>query len=121
LALGVISIQPVILFRFVGNIVQENGIELPTYAPAVSIAGSVQAVSGKTKLQLGLEITDEYVNLFTTELIRPVERDTAGDVFVWSGKYYQALGGSDWVGQDGWNEVLAIKIPNLTQNQITFP
>ena len=121
LALGLIARTPVTLFRFRENIGQPNGVDLPTYEPGVAIMGSVQAVSSKTKLDMGLEWQDEYVNLFTSALVRAVERDGAGDVFVWAGKYYHAQGGADWTGQDGWNEVLAVKIPNLTPTQIITP
>lgn len=121
LALGVIARTPVTLFTFVKNERQANGVDLPTYAPGVAITGSVQAVSSKTKMELGLEWQDEYVTLFTSALVRAIERDGAGDVFVWNGKYYHGQGGSDWTGQDGWNEVLAVKIRPLTPAQIVTP
>lgn len=121
LALGLIAKQPVNLFRFAGNVGQSNGNDLPTYSPAVAIVGSCQGVNSKTKIDLGLDWNSEYVNLFTAASVATIDRGTGGDVFVYAGKYYHAQARTDWLQQDGWNEVLAVLIPPLAVGQIVAP
>lgn len=121
LALGLIARQAVTVFRFVENVGQSNGVDFPTYAPGVPAQGSVQPMSDKTKHEMGLDWNDTWVSLFTAAPLRTVERDGAGDVFVYLGEYYHAQGRTDWMGQDGWNEILAVAIPPLTVQQIVAP
>lgn len=118
LALTAIRAQPVVIFRFTQNVGQPNGADLPMYAAAEPALGSVQPIGDKTKHMLGLEWNDTWVSLFTGASIKTVERDGAGDVFTYNGVYYHAQGRTDWTGQDGWNEILGVKIPPLNAGQI---
>lgn len=122
LAMGFIASQPVTLFRFVANVTQANGVDLPTYAAGVVLPrASCQAVNGQAKVNLGLNWEDDVVNLFTSAVIKPVDRvggGAGGDVFAYGGKYYHVQGRSDWFQQDGWTEALAIRVKNLTPAQI---
>lgn len=118
LAMTAIRAQPVVIFRFTENVGQPNGADLPMYAAGVPALGSVQPVSSRTKHELGLEWNSTYVSLFTSAALKTVERDGAGDVFVYAGKYYHAQARTDWTGQDGWNEILAVEIPALAAGQV---
>lgn len=118
LAMTAIRAQAVTVFRFTVNVGQPNGADLPMYAAGVPAMGSVQPMNDKTKHELGLEWNDTWVSLFTSVAIKTVERDGAGDVFVYNGKYYHAQGRTDWSAQDGWNEILAVLIPPLSAGQI---
>lgn len=117
-ALGVIARQPVHLLRFAGNVRQPTGVDLPTYATPVAILGSVQAVPRTNYEALGLDFGKDYVNLYTTVLVRAIERDGSGDVFAYAGRYYHAQDRTDWMAQDGWNDVLAVQIPPLAPAQV---
>lgn len=118
LALAVISPQGFHLFPFVGNVRQPTGVDLPTYGSAKPSQGSIQPVPRRNYETLGLDMAKEYVTLFTPVPVRAIERDGAGDVFVYGGKYYHAQDRTNWLQQDGWNEVLGVAIPALASGQV---
>lgn len=118
LALGIIANQPVHLCRFAGNVRQLTGVDVPTYASPAMVMGSVQPVPRRNYEALGLDMGKDYVTLYTSESVRAIERDGSGDVFIYVGKYYQAQDRTDWLQQDGWNEILAVAIPALRVDQV---
>lgn len=118
LALGVIARQPVYLLRFAQNVRQATGVDLAQYEAPEVATGSVQPVSKSNYERLGLDWSKDYVSLFTSIDVRTLGRDGAGDVFIYQDRYYHAQDRTNWIGQDGWNEVLGVNIPDLDPTQI---
>jgi hypothetical protein len=109
-ALGVIRPQGFQLERFTGRETNAAGYQVPAYADAVTVSGSVQAVPRAMYQNLGLDLSKEYISVYTSEDIKTVERDGAGDRIVWNGWRFVCESPTDWRAQDGWRQILAVRV-----------
>lgn len=111
-ALSLIGSQQVLFFKATGRTKNAAGLFDPQFAVGVLVAkGSVQAVARSKYQILGLELSKKYVTWFVPQVdVASLERGTSGDQFEYNGERFQAESVTDWMGQDGWLEVLAIKI-----------
>lgn len=112
IALSVIPSQTVNYYKATARTETPAGYIVSEFAPAVVVArGSVQAVARSKYQILGLELSKKYVTWFVPQLdVVSLERDTSGDQFEYNGARYQTESVTDWKAQDGWLEVLAVKI-----------
>lgn len=111
IALRVIAKQQFSYYAYTSRALQSNGQWLASYAAPVTISGSVQPVPRSLFQNLGLNFQRNYMNFYTPNNIFDVDRDVAGDQFVFQGKYFQVLSKTAWFGVDGWDAVLAVQIP----------
>jgi hypothetical protein len=112
IALTVIPSQTVMFYKATGRTKTPAGFWQPVFAAGVGVEiGSVQAVARSKYQILGLELSKKYVTWFVPRVaVVSLERDTSGDQFEYNGARYQTESVTDWEAQDGWLEVLAIKI-----------
>lgn len=91
------------------------------FEAAKPVEASVQAVSRDKYVQLGLDLQKEYYNVFASLEATDINRDQAGDRFVFpNGRTYQVESSNDWFGIDGgWQggtgwvgPILCVRVPN---------
>lgn len=111
-AFNLIAKQTMTYYPFLSRTKQPNGMLVPNYGPGVTAQGSFQPVSRALMQILGLDMQRSYVNIFISQRVLDVERDVSSDKFVFKGHTYQALSITPWISVDGWNQVLAVKVPN---------
>jgi hypothetical protein len=116
LALQVIPSQEVIYFKYSGRQVNAGGIFVTTYLPGVPKAiGSLQSVNRNMYVQLGLNFEKTYVSWFVPDLdADDIARGISGDVIEYSGQRYQLDGSTDWLAQDGWKNLIGVRIGPAT-------
>lgn len=113
MALGVIGAQQVGWQQYTGAVTNSAGVDVPTWAAAVDVFGSLQPVSDAGLLQqLGLDWTKNYVTFYASQRFGEPSRDKAGDRLLYDGKVFQIEGKTPWVAQDGWESVLAVEVTN---------
>lgn len=112
MALGVIGAQGVEWRRYTGMVTTPSGVEQPTWAAPVTIAGSIQPVDAKTLQQLGLDWTQNYVTFYASAEFREIERDQSSDRISYAGRTYQIAGKTAWFHQDGWDAIICIEVPD---------
>lgn len=110
-ALKVISKQQFIYYRFRSRELQPNGLDLTSYYPGVPIMGSVQAVPRVLFEKMGLDFQSNHLQFFMQKDLLDVTRDISGDQMEFRGRRYQCLSKTDWFGIDGWDQVLAVEVP----------
>jgi hypothetical protein len=71
---------------------------------------SVQPVNSKRYAEMGLDYAKAYVTWYVPADVLGVGRDVSGDQIEWNGCRYQCQSDWDWFGQDGWKEVLCIRV-----------
>lgn len=81
-----------------------------TYAAAVPLNASVQAVDRNSYVQYGLDFQKNYVRIYTADNVIDIERDSSGDRFTWNGKLYQIESQNTWFAQEGWASALAVEV-----------
>lgn len=109
-AFRVIPQQKFTYFKFNSDTVNDIGIKVNVYDNGVEYNGSVQAVDSKMYQALGLDFSKKYIQIFSSLNIQNVNSNQeTPDKVVWNGKEYLVVNCSDWYGQDGWTNILAIE------------
>jgi hypothetical protein len=109
-ALSVISSQSVQYFKFNGRTTNAIGLFDDTYDAPVTLQGSWQFVPRNLYMQNGLDMQKIYANFYVSANIIDVQRDVAGDQFIYEGRRYQAESLTPWFTQDGWVSILCVDI-----------
>lgn len=109
-ALTVIPKQSFGYLKFLSKTTNDIGIDVPTYAPEVTLFGSVQAVPRTLFQSLGLDWKKNYIMIYSSDELTGIERDSSGDRVVFGGKTYQALYENDWRQIYGWAGVLCVEV-----------
>lgn len=111
-AAQLIAQQTITYLAYVSRATNSIGLWVNTYAAPVTIKGSLQPVPRSLMQFLGLDMNKEYVNIFVPQAVIDIARDVSSDQFQFAGATYQALSITPWVNIDGWNQVLAVQVPN---------
>jgi hypothetical protein len=86
------------------------GILTSTYATAVTIKASIQAVNRSVYEANGLDFNKKYVTIFSQTSFTDIDRDISSDKVTYGGETYQLLNRADWQGYDGWNYIMGVRI-----------
>lgn len=110
LASSVIPLQDISYLKNTGRSLNDVGLEIPGYATATTLRGSVQAVSRSVYEQNGLDMSKKYVSLFLEKNFIDLDRGVSGDRFIYNGETYQVESETDWFNYDGWTYLMAVRI-----------
>lgn len=111
MAFSVIGQHELTLYKAVGRTVNSVGYDVTSYAAPVKIRGSVQAVPRSRYADLGLDLNENYISLFTCSRVSDVQRGQSGDKILFDCKSYQVTSKTDWQGIDGWQSVICQQLP----------
>lgn len=109
-ALSLIGSQPVAYFAALPRTTDGPYYEGQFAEPLPVFECSVQPVPRNRYEVLGLQLAKKYVTWFVPQNVIALQRDTTGDQIEWNGDRYQLQDKTDWHGQDGWCEVLCVKV-----------
>lgn len=110
-ALSIIAAQTLTYIAYKSRATNDQLQYVNTYAAPKTTKGSLQPVSRQLMQQLGLDLTRSYVNIFISQKVIDVQRDVSNDKFEFNGWTYDCLSITPWVQIDGWNQVLAVRVP----------
>ena len=110
-ALQVICRQKFEYYAFVSRSANSIGLYVKTFAPPVTVTGSVQVIDQKFYDHSGLDFSHSYVQVWTEQNVKEVDRDIAGDQIAWSGSRWEVVNEMDWINVDGWNSFIAVRVP----------
>jgi hypothetical protein len=105
------SIDPVQIqyYAFMGRTLNMARQWVSTYAPAVPVWGSVQAVNRNKYVEFGLDFQKDYIKILVPLNAIDLDRDTSGDQFVFGGYAYKIVDDTDWYAMDGWARCMGVK------------
>lgn len=110
IAFQCITPVPFEYIAFTGNTERDDGVLIPSYAAAVTLYGSVQALSRNQYKDFGLSYSKSYIEIFTSNNIYGIERDRASDIVQWNGRRYAVSSEIPWQAIDGWDKFIAVDI-----------
>lgn len=112
MALGVIQPTANVTYQeYVGKGENEFGTTVPQYGPEKPLIGvSVQPMSKQQVKQTGLELNRSYIQIWSTTNVQGGYRGRENDIIVWAGYKWQVMPDSDWMIQDGWTRIVAVKL-----------
>lgn len=110
IAFGAIAQQQGQWIKFVANVENSQGQDIPGYAPPVPISGSFQSTDTRTIQELGLDTERSYRTFYTSNPVLSVDRSTSPDQMIFYGRKYEVAGEADWINQDGWKAVILVDI-----------
>jgi hypothetical protein len=111
--MSIIGKQSFQYLKFTGRTTNAAGLDVATYAPAVTLRGSVQAVPRSVYQNMGLDFQKNYVNIYVSQEILDITRDVSGDKISFNGKLFLCLSKTAWYAMDGWDNILCVEIPNV--------
>lgn len=111
IAARVIAMQTLQHRAFVSRAENAAGDTVSTFAAPVDIQGSVQPINKRLYQELGLNLTKNYVMLYTSASVSPTTRDREGDLVSFNGKTWQCESDQNWAGVDGFTKMLCVETP----------
>lgn len=96
--------------KFLGESENASGKTIPVYADPVPLVNcSVQAVPFRDIQQMGLTVGKTYIKVITTTDMHSGYRGGQGDRITWNDVEFTVLEDTNWIIQDGWVRVIAVK------------
>lgn len=111
MAARVIAMQTLQHRAFVSRAENAAGDTVSTFAAPVAIQGSVQPINKRLYQELGLNLTKNYVMLYTSANVSPTTRDREGDLVSFNGKTWQCESDQSWACIDGFTKMLCVETP----------
>jgi hypothetical protein len=109
-AATVIQLTKVEYYPCVSRVKDNMGRWVVTYGPMFTIGASVQPIPRSKYAFLDLDFQKKYVKIFVPYNSIDLDRDVAGDQFVFAGEKYTFQNNTEWYDMDGWNSAIAIKV-----------
>lgn len=109
-AIRLIAPMEIQYLKFLGRTQNQVRVWVSNYAPAVPIWASVQAVQRSSYNALGLDFQKNYIKIFADVDVVDLQRDSAGDQYIYNSKIYQIEDQTSWFVMDGWASVMAVEV-----------
>lgn len=110
LASTVVPQQTVLHHRFIGNVTNDMGYNVPTYDDPVEITGSFQAMTAQDAVKLGLSIRQVNATFYTSASVALAGEGTQSDRIEYGGNMYDVIGITDFKAQDGWAQYILVAV-----------
>lgn len=112
MALGVIQPTANVSYQeYQGKTTNEFGTTVAQYGPETLLTWvSVQPMTKAQAKQTGLELNKSYIQIWTTTNVQGGYRGRENDLISWAGYKWQVMPDSDWMIQDGWTRIIAVKL-----------
>jgi hypothetical protein len=110
LASAVIPQQVVLHHRFIGNVTNDMGYKVPTYADPIEIMGSFQPMTAQDAAKLGLSFRQVNATFYTSASITLAGEGSQPDRIEYGGKLYDVIGVTDFKVQDGWAQYVLVAV-----------
>lgn len=112
LANRVIATQTLSYAAYSSRTANSVGVWNTAYAAPVIIRGNIQPVPRNRYENMGLDFQKNYATIFIQKNVIDIARDVSGDQFTYNGRIFEAISRTDWFGQDSWDSVLCVEVPN---------
>ncbi len=110
MAFSVIGTQLVQYRKFEQRTKNSQAQYVSVFGEPFQLAASIQRVRRYQYVQFNLEFQRNYVMIFANFEMVDLDRDLAGDQFIWTGRVFQLESQGSWFYQDGWGVCLAVDI-----------
>lgn len=99
--------------KYLGNNINEFGINVPTYAEPVVVEGNIQPPELSLYDAAGLDFSKNYRQIFVSLDVSGIEKQSQPDRFVFENKTWEVVKNSPWYEFNGWNSILVVEIKEL--------
>ena len=114
-ALEFIPKQSFKYMKYLGNKINDFGISVPEYSDPVEIKGSVQSVELSLYSQLGLDMAQNYRQIYVSEDICGNEKQPQPDRFIIENSTWEIVKNAPWFKYNGWCGALVVEIKELRE------
>ncbi len=97
-------------FAFVSRVLDDRGVWNSTYAAGTSLADSIQPIPRELYESMGLDLDRYYLMVHTDNDLLVLDRGRGADQIEYQSDRYELLSDNDWMPQDGWRGVLAVRL-----------
>ena len=110
MASSILPMQGIEYIPYSSRTINDVGLEVTTYGTKQILRANVQAVSRSTYEALGLDFQKKYITVFIEKDLLDLNRGVSGDKLIFNGENYQVESETDWMSQDGWTYLTAVKV-----------
>lgn len=97
--------------RFEGQQENDFGKTINAYSDPEALYGaSIQPLSFRDIQQFGLTTGREYISAWIQTSAHSAYRGGAADIIVWNGAEWELLQPTNWKVQDGWTQLVAVRL-----------
>ena len=96
--------------RFLGNTINDVGMQVPSYDEAITLKGSFQPLDKALYEQNGIEIHQEAFVLYTNTNLSMISEGTSSDRLFVDDEEYQVRDKNNWFRYNGWIGVTCVKL-----------
>jgi hypothetical protein len=108
-ALNLIAPFSVSYYAYTGRETNDAGYDIPSYAEAVTIRGSLQSVDKAMYALYGLDLQKTYFVFYVSQNIIDIQRDVSNDYIVFNSVRYNCESNkANWFQIDGWVGTLCV-------------
>ncbi len=97
-------------FAATGQVTDDRGFRNTTYAAGTSLADSIQPIPRELYESMGLDLDRYYLMVYTDNDLLVLDRGRGADQIEYQSDRYELLSDNDWMPQDGWRGVLAVRL-----------
>lgn len=112
MALGVIQpTRGATVEGYLGEVENDFGGTEVSYKPAAPLVNvSIQPMSKQQTQQTGLALNKSYIQIWVNHQIQGAYRGRQNDIINWAGYRWEVQPDADWMIQDGWVRIIAVKL-----------
>lgn len=112
LAMGPIARQVMQWIQVTNGGTNAIGNYVAVQTDPVDITGSFQPIARKNYERLGLNLSNNYANVYLFVDANSADRGPrTSDVIVFAARWWQVQDAQDWLAVDGWQRVTCIEVP----------
>lgn len=102
--------------RFIKSDIDDMGRDIPQFEKPVLLTGSVQPLSNRMYVQLGLDFNRNYKTVFCPALIQSITEKLQPDRIVYDNRTYEVVEDKNLYQTNGWTKVLVVEIKELRED-----
>ncbi len=102
--------------RFIKSDIDDMGRDIPQFEDPVLLTGSVQPLSNRMYVQLGLDFNRNYKTVFCPALIQSITEKLQPDRIVYDNRTYEVVEDKNLYQTNGWTKVLVVELKELRED-----
>lgn len=106
-------------YKYSKTTVDDMGRDVPEFEAPIPQTGSVQAISNKMYEQMGLNLDNNYIVVYSSALIQSIAEKIQPDRIVYQNRTFEVVEDKNWYTTNGYTKALMVELKELRQNEGT--
>lgn len=108
-ALSIIPKSTFTLSRYSSETINSIGYAVNVFLSALPQSGIIQAVQNSEYQKLGLDFTQNYIEVWAETQINGIDKQAVADQIGYNGETFNVIKSNDWSTYNGWSSCIAVQ------------